>query len=344
MHGDDPRQVADTLAGYQRRVTAALHDRLTPGEPRRHLYDLLTAYADRGGKALRPALAFATCAALGGDEDAALPVAVGVELLHESFLVHDDVQDGSLRRRGGPSLPAQWGVGLALCVGDLLAVEATAALRDAARAMGHRGEQVMDEVDTAVRRTIEGQAIELGWEHDRRLDVTEADYLEMVLHKTAWYSVVLPCRLGALAARAPTPPERFLRFGAYLGAVLQIGDDLLGLLGAADVSGKDNADDVLEGKRTLPVIHCLASAPPGSVQPLVEILTCPRQRRHRDDIGWVVRLLTDHGSIDYARGCVDSLAAAARDELEREFCGTRSSPHLSFLTGLVDALAARARP
>ncbi len=344
MHGDDPRQVAETLAGYQRRVAAALNDRLTVGEPRRHLYDLLTAYADRGGKALRPALVLATCAALGGDEDAALPVAVGVELLHESFLVHDDVQDGSPRRRGGPSLPAQWGVGLALCVGDLLAVEAAAALRDAARVMGRRGQQVMDEVDTAVRRTIEGQAIELGWEHDRRLDVTEADYLEMVLHKTAWYSVVLPCRLGALVARDPAPPERFLRFGAYLGAVLQIGDDLLGLLGAGEVTGKDSADDVLEGKRTLPVIHCLASAPPSAVQPLAEILTLPRQRRRRDDAGWVIRLLTDHGSIDYARQVVDTLAAAARDEIDREFTDARSSRHVSFLTGLVDTLAARARP
>jgi geranylgeranyl diphosphate synthase type II len=337
----DTSQVLATLVDYRQRVLDALLQRLPNGKPGRYLYDLLPAYPRRLGKGLRPALVLATCGAFHGDEEDALPFAVGIELLHNAFLVHDDIQDGSRLRRGRLSLPAEYGTGLALCAGDALALEALAVFREAADRLPVRSETVMAEVETAVRRTIEGQAIELGWERDRRLDVTASDYLDMVLHKTSWYSVILPCRLGVLAAGLPLGPERFLRFGSLTGAVLQIGDDLLSLITEADQSGKDWGDDVLEGKRSLPVIHFLLNAPEHERRRMSALLAAPRDRRRREDAHWVVELLNRRGSLDFALRCAQALAIEARAELMVELGLARISPYGPFLDGVVSALASR---
>jgi geranylgeranyl diphosphate synthase, type II len=338
----DTSQVAATLVEYRQRVLDALLQRLPSGEPGRYLYDLLPAYPRRLGKGLRPALVLATCGAFHGYEEDALPFAVGIELLHNAFLVHDDIQDGSRLRRGRPSLPAEYGTGLALCAGDALALEALAVFREAADRFPIRSETVMAEVEAAVRRTIEGQATELGWEREGRLNLTAADYLDMVLHKTSWYSVILPCRLGVLAAGGPPlGRERFVRFGSLVGAVLQIGDDLLSLTTDVDQSGKEWGDDVLEGKRSLPVIHFLTHAPEDERRRVAALLAAPRSRRRREDAYWMTELLTRRGSLNFARRCAEALATEARAQLTVELSRARASSHGAFLDGLVTALASR---
>ena len=89
-------------------------------EPRRYLYDLVPLYPLRPGKGFRPGLCLATCGAFGGPPDAALNSAVALELFHNAFLVHDDVEDGSLSRRGGPTLAAEHGLAIAVNVGDAM--------------------------------------------------------------------------------------------------------------------------------------------------------------------------------------------------------------------------------
>ena len=337
-----PPGLPAALDAYGQRTREALLARLDGHTPE-VLSAALREYPARAGKALRPAWVLLTSAALGGSEESGISLAVGVEMLHNAFLVHDDVSDGSRLRRGGPSLPEQVGVGLAVCAGDALAVEAMAVLREAAGPLPSRGRAVSGEVDTAIRRTIEGQAIELGWDRAGRLDVTVADYLDMVLRKTSWYSVILPCRLGCLAARAgPLGPRRFVRFGSLTGAVLQIGDDLLGLTAPAERTGKEWGDDVLEGKRSLPVIHCLATASRSDRTRLRRLLAGPREARTRDDARWVTDLLDRHGGFDFARRCASGLAAAARDELGRELAGVPHTPQAALLSDLVGHLEARA--
>ncbi|HEY0486896.1 MAG TPA: polyprenyl synthetase family protein [Mycobacteriales bacterium] len=330
--------VADPVARHRDRVLGALLAALPRGEPASHLYDLLPQYPARPSKAIRPALLMATCAALGGDEERALPFAVGVEMLHNAFLIHDDITDGSGSRRGEPTLVATHGIGLALCAGNTLATEALAVLREASRGRGSAtAEAVTAEVETATRRTLEGQAMELGWDRDRRVDVTVADYLDMIRHKTSWYSTILPCRLGALAAGRTLSDRTFVRFGALVGAVLQIGDDLQSLTADRDASGEDFGDDVLEGKRTLAVVHHLSHGPADGRARLVELLSRPREERSRDDAGWVTTLLREHGSLAYAARAAHTLAAEARLEQLRELPGARPSGS-SVLAAVVDLL------
>lgn len=325
---------------YSARVRAAMLERLPGGEPQRYLYDLLPIYPRRAGKGVRSTLLVGTCAALGGQEARALPFGVAVELLHNAFLVHDDIQDGSRLRRGEPTLPVEYGTGLALCVGNALALEALAALRTAAAGGRVDERTVLGEVDRAVRRTLEGQAQELGWERDGRLDVSVADYLDMVLRKTAWYSVVLPCRLGALVAEGFVGPDRFLRFGALAGAVLQIADDIQSLLAPPSVTGKETGHDLVEGKRSLPIIHCLATGTELDRRRLERLLACHRTARDPGDMAWVYELLERTGSIDYARQSAAALAQAARAELSGELARAVSPEHAQVVEAVVDSFVA----
>ena len=109
-----------------------------------------------------------------------------------------------------------------------------------------------------MQESLEGQAMELGWVRDNRCDVTDEDYLRMVLKKTCWYSFIHPCRIGALiATKDRVDLDRFNRFGCYLGTAFQIQDDLLNLTGDERRYGKEIGGDLLEGKRTLMLIHLL---------------------------------------------------------------------------------------
>ena len=104
-------------------------DTIPDGEPHRWLYRVARAYPSLPGKAIRPALCVATSRAFAGRDEDILPVAVAIELLHNAFLVHDDIVDGSELRRGRPTLCAEYGLGLALNAGDALAVLANQVLR-----------------------------------------------------------------------------------------------------------------------------------------------------------------------------------------------------------------------
>jgi geranylgeranyl diphosphate synthase, type II len=162
-------QLVDAYAAdVSRLVRRSMLDAIPDGEPHRWLYRVARAYPSRPGKAIRPALCVATSRAFGGRDTDILPVAVAIELLHNAFLVHDDIVDGSERRRGRPTLPAEYGIGLALNAGDALAVLSNQILRrHTSRMEGALAERLLSEFDAMALRTLEGQATELGWRHER---------------------------------------------------------------------------------------------------------------------------------------------------------------------------------
>src|SRR5262249_41444102 len=154
----------------------------------------------------------------GADEDV-VPVAVAIELLHNAFLVHDDIVDGSERRRGRPTLAAEYGIGLALNAGDALAVLSNQVLRRHARTLdADLADRVLGEFDAMALRTLEGQATELGWRHDGVDTLEPEDYLDLIMHKTCWYTTVHPLRVGALIGSGGAADLRpMVRFGFFLG-------------------------------------------------------------------------------------------------------------------------------
>ena len=158
--------------------------------------------APGAGKGLRPALLIATCRAFGGQLNDALTSAAALELLHNAFLIHDDIQDQSESRRGIPCLHTELGTPLAINAGDAMMASAFRLLRANLADLGpNTAWRVFDEFDHLVSQSLEGQAMELGWIRDNDLSISPSDYLRMTLKKTCWYSFIHPCRIGALIAR-----------------------------------------------------------------------------------------------------------------------------------------------
>jgi geranylgeranyl diphosphate synthase type II len=190
----------------------------------------------------------------------------------------------------------------------------------------------MREMEMMARETAEGQALELGWRYENALDVSVADYLEMVLKKTCWLATIFPTRVGALiGSRGVADLNALFRFGFFLGAAFQIQDDLLNLVHNDERYGKEKNGDLWEGKRTLAVIHLLRKASPEEKERLRSILMLGREQRTRDQIEWIRDLMNAHGSIDYARQIAHGLAGAAMHESWRLFSGLPDTRDKQFL-------------
>ena len=274
-----------------------------------------------------------------------MALAVGVEMLHNAFLVHDDVSDGSRLRRGGPSLPEQVGVGLSVCAGDALAVEAMAVLREAAGPLPKpRPRRARARSTRPSGARSRGRRSNSAGTDDGRLDVTVADYLDMVLRKTSWYSVILPCRLGCLAAgRRPAGAAaiRAVRFAARARSC-RSGTTSWASPPPPNAPARTGATTCSRASEACP--SSIASPPRrGRTGPgFAGCWRGAREARTRDDARWVTDLLDRHGGFDFARRCASGLAAAARDELGRELAGVPHSPQAALLSDLVGHLEARA--
>ena len=317
----NPALVPEVLAEYGAATRAVLFEYIPRREPSRHLYDLVADYPRRGGRAFRPSLCIATARAFGRPTEDALRTAASIELLHNAMLIHDDIEDESEERRGGATLHRVADVPRAINAGDMLTTLALTPLFENARVLGPwLAFRLLEETHRMVRESIEGQAIELGWRHDNATDVSERDYLGMVLKKTCWLSTIHPCRAGALVGtNGMIELEPFVRFGFLLGAAFQIQDDLLNLEGDAARYGKELAGDIYEGKRTLMLIRLFERADEGSRARLKAILARPRGERTVQDIRWVRAAMDHHDCIGYARKVAHGLAGAARREFRTVF-------------------------
>lgn len=330
--------VEQCLAEYKNVTMNALLAGLPRCEPRRYLYDLVPLYPLRSGKGLRCSLCMATCVAFGGDPLSALNSAVAIELFHNAFLVHDDLEDGSISRRGLPTLSSEFGLPVAVNVGDAMNVLSIEPLMRNLETLGPEVTwHVFAEIQHMVRQSAEGQATELGWVRDNVLDgLADSDYLRMTLKKTCWYTCIHPCRIGAvIASRGAIDLNRFNRFGYFMGAAFQIQDDLLNLLASEARYGKEIGGDIWEGKRTLMLIHAQRKASRRERTRLCAFLSTPRPLRSASDVRWVRSLMDRCGSIAHASNCAKSLAAAALDEFHVAYADAPDSRDKRFIEQVV---------
>jgi geranylgeranyl diphosphate synthase, type II len=335
--------VDDQLAHYSSLLGPELESYLPRCEPDRYLYRLLALSVGRRGKALRPSICLATCAAFGADPRLCLGPAVALELVHDAFLVHDDIQDGSERRRGHATLHADVGVPLAINAGDALATLSFRPLLDAESRLGSSlTARILREFHHTILTTIEGQAIELGWRKDNVCDLGLDDYLGMVLRKTCCYTTIHPLRVGALVGtRGRADLAALTRFGFFLGAAFQIQDDVLDLTSGPGGYGKDTDGDLYEGKRSVPLVHLLAQCRPVERHALVQFLRLDRWQRTVEAVDWVHALLVAHGSIEFARNVATGISRAATESFDCAFRAVPPTRDLEFLAALVDFVVER---
>ena len=208
----------------------------------------------RGGKRIRPLLCLLVCEAISGDYRPALPAAAAVELVHNFSLIHDDIEDKSPRRRGRATVWRVWGVPQAVNAGDGLLALAHLALHrlSAQKESPKLVAQATQILNQACLDLCEGQYLDIAFQE--RTDVTPEMYLTMARKKTA---SLLECaaHLGAiLATREKRIIEAYRRFAQNLGLAFQITDDLLGIWGEEERTGKVVGEDIKAGKKSLPVV------------------------------------------------------------------------------------------
>ncbi|MGA5651164.1 polyprenyl synthetase family protein [Streptomyces seoulensis] len=280
---------------------------------------------EAGGKGVRQALAVLGARAAGADAGAGVPGAVAVELVHAFSLLHDDIMDGDATRRGRPALWKAYGTGPAVLAGDALFALAVGVLADVPG-----GVRLLS---GALADVLRGQADDLlftsrPWTGPEA--VTPEEYRVMAEGKTG---ALLGCSLalGALLGGAPRPVVAALdRAGRHAGVAFQLADDVLGIWGRPEVTGKPVGGDLREGKRTYPVLAALA-APEGARLP--GLLRGERTAQ-------AVALIEAAGGRDAALTEARAHMAAARRLLD----GLPLEPGAAAeLSALLDALADRDR-
>jgi len=333
----EPGLVKTKIAEYGALARARLYEYLPDQEPRKYLYDLVAAYPERTSSLLRPALLIATAKAFGADAKEALNTAAAVELMHNAMLVHDDIEDLSELRRGAPSLHRHAGVPLAMNAGDALGLLCLQPLLDNVSTLGVALTlKLVEEALETMFQSVEGQAWELGWRTDHVYDLDTSDYLHMITKKTAWYTTIFPCRAGALiGTRQLLAPDQFVQFGYFLGATFQIQDDILNVAGNRDIYGKDFAGDIVEGKRTLLLIHLFKNAAPADRARLKKFFALPYAERRGKSVEWILALMDRYGSVEFGRSCARRYAGAALFEFSRAFEEVDDSEDLRFIEALV---------
>lgn len=233
-----------------------------------------------GGKMLRPVLCLLSCQAVGGDYARALPAAAAIEMVHDFSLIHDDIQDQSPKRRHRPTIWWLWGQAQAITAGDGLHVMSNLAhLRLLERGVEpDRVLTTLKVLDKACLDLCEGQYLDLSFEAQTSIGLE--DYLAMVGKKTAALfaaSTRIGAMLGAKDDLISSPLsvggegvievvdgqgviEAMGRFGEELGMAFQIQDDILGIWGVEEATGKPSLDDIRVRKKSLPVVHAMATS------------------------------------------------------------------------------------
>ena len=274
-------------------------------EPYKELYSIQKDYPLRGGKRFRPALLLLCAEWFGASYEDALPSAVALELFHNFALIHDDIEDSSLFRRGKPTLHHLHGIPLAINAGDsLFGMVYEILLNNRQRFGDQKALDIISLFNQIFRATFEGQAYDIGWVANHHFP-TRAEYFEMIRRKTGVYSGKGPCQLGALIADAP--PDIFEKvgdFGEALGIGFQIKDDLLNLeddAGESKEYGKERGGDIREGKRTLITIHMLENLNQADSEKLKTILLKPAEETLDDEVDWVIEKAYRLGSLSSIR-------------------------------------------
>ena len=306
--GKHYHKIDELIASYYREHSAR------PDHPDMdvYLYGPLADYAANGGKRHRPAVCLLGCAAVGGDVHKAFSAATAVEHFHTAALIHDDIADEGELRHGKPCLHLTQGIGLAINDGDLALSQVTGTVLRDPDLDNDVKVRVLGELVDMTTRTIEGQALDIGWARDDRWDIGVDDYLTMARHKTAYYSVAVPLACGSIIGGGTDEQVEALRsFGMATGLAFQLQDDLLNLVGSKESTQKDFRNDITEGKRTLMVVYALQDA--RVADELKAILDA-----HTSDttqLARAVELMETAGALEYVRSYSLDLVREAKEAL-----------------------------
>ena len=244
---------------------------------------------ESGGKRLRPLLVLLSARACGYQQQQHITLAAVVEFIHTATLLHDDVVDTSDLRRGKPTANNKWGNSSSVLVGDFLYSRAFQMLVSIGNI------DVMGTLSNATNVIAEGEVLQLL--NAKNPDVSEADYLHVILGKTVMLFEAASQTGAQMAQASSEQTEALRRFGRHLGVAFQLIDDLMDYTGDQTSMGKNVGDDLAEGKPTLPLIHAMAHAADDERKLIRKAI----RQGSCDEIDKIQSILIRCGSLDYTR-------------------------------------------
>jgi octaprenyl-diphosphate synthase len=260
-----------------------------------------------GGKRIRPTVHLLAAKLCGYDGPHDVLLGTVVEYIHCATLIHDDIIDEARMRRGRPSVNSHWGNDVSVLFGDYMFAKAM----EMALAAGSL--EVMKKLAEATLRMTEGEMLQT--RYLGRLDLTVEEYLELIDKKTAALFACCCELAGLLAGVEPARGEALGRYGAHLGMLFQIVDDLLDFTSDAETLGKPAAKDLREGKATLAVLDLLATGAPGARRLVERVMTASSD--DAPEVAELAALLEARGSLERVQERARAHAAAAVRELEQ---------------------------
>lgn len=277
--------------------------RLSPGNHNENLYAAIEHLLSSGGKRVRPTITLLTAGMLDADHDRAITLAAAIEMLHTASLVHDDLIDGALLRRGIPTLNAQWTAGATVLTGDYVFARA-------AHLASQTGSlPVMDLFARTLMTIVNGEINQL---FRTPCGDVRKDYFERIYAKTASLFELATTGAALLCECEPELVEKMRAFGYNIGVAFQIVDDVLDFTGDQRRVGKPLASDLRQGLITLPTLCYLEAAP--NERELYGLLD--EQRLEEADLDRLIEAIRASDAIDQALKEAEGFAALGEELLE----------------------------
>jgi geranylgeranyl diphosphate synthase type I len=279
-------------------------DKYLPIDQPSGLYKASRHLVEAGGKRLRPVMLLMAADAVGAEARKLVSAALSIELIHNFTLIHDDIMDNAELRRGKQSVHMIWGISGAILAGDTLYSKAFQTLGMTPVDSG-RLTAAMNVLSRTATYICEGQWMDL--EFETRDDVSEIEYMTMIEKKTGvLYGA--SASMGALLSGASEDVVNSLdQFGRFTGMGFQIHDDVLDLTTSTSILGKKRGGDLIEGKKTLVVIHAKEHG--------VELDIFGKKNAPQKEIEAALKILKNSGSIDYARAKAEALVERGKNAL-----------------------------
>ncbi len=297
-----------------------------PITPPDEMYNAMRHLLDAGGKRLRPSSLLLAAEAVGGKVENVLPAAVAIELVHNFTLIHDDIMDEADLRRGLATVHKKWGVPRAIIAGDAMYSKAFEIL-SCTKSEPSRLVESLELMSKTCTDICEGQWMDMNF--STRKDVREDEYMRMVEKKTA-VLFATSMKMGATLSGANRDEARALwDFGIRTGVGFQIYDDVIDLITPEEILGKAQGGDIIEGKRTLIVIHALSKG--------ATIEALGKSNATRSEVSAALSTLKEAGSIDYAMNKAVSFIEEGKASLK----SLPDSEAKKILIGLADYMIAR---
>ena len=291
----------DELDGVERQVRTNLDSSVA-------LVNTVAAHIlNSGGKRIRPLLLLLSarlCSYTGRDH---YQLGSLVEFIHTATLLHDDVVDDADIRRGQRTARKIWGNQISILVGDYLYSKAICQIVD------FRSQGINEVLAEACKKMAEGEVLQLYYNGNPAMP--ELEYLKVVEHKTAGL-IAASCRMGAILADATEAQQDALfRFGQYLGMAFQVADDTLDYTANGERLGKTLGQDLRQGKATLPLLHLLRHCSEQDRQMIIDRMET--RTLTETDLGRLIRLMEEFGSITHAMDRARAYVASAQQELSQ---------------------------